>query len=183
MIVNILTTLAAPLKDIKNLLERNCYTVSFYEESNFDGERDLYEGVLIKKGDSIEIVYFTSPPFVIKADKERITLGYLGQESQTYDREEYKNPILEVLLNLNELDRYFKLVSRFGDTYLYRPKGELKDYIDTLQVRFKRGLPQQLEVSGGPDNYAVIRIGEIKPTCGPIKLESLNGKEAKALRR
>ena len=145
---------------------KNCYTIVFWQENYFEGETDTYKGILVRKENEIRIYYFTKPLFYIKADDKYIELGYENGDKEIYDRKDYKNPILEVLLNLNKLDRYFSVEKVEGNLCILKPKGDLKDYIETVKVYIdKKGLPKEIEVLNGADNYSRIFIKSIENSC------------------
>ena len=114
----------------------------------------------------MEIYYYTKPIFFIKADKRYIKLGYKGGDTEIYDRKDYKNPILEVLLNLNRLGDYFETIKVENGTLILKPEGELKNCIDTVKVLIdKRGIPKEIEVVNDPQNFARIYINSLEDVC------------------
>ncbi len=146
----------------------NCYTVLFHQKGVFQGQEEDYRGELIKGGkDRLEVVYYTNPPFEVRVKGFKVTLGYRGQQRETFDRREYKNPVLEILLHLDRLGEVFEIEPKGANRYLLLPKGELSQYLEkVLLYTDSRGYPRRIELFGGPDNYLLIEVEAIKPTCG-----------------
>lgn len=156
----------------KLLPNGDCFTVFFTQKGFFQGEEENYKGVLERfSKDRWKVVYFTNPPFEVSVKGFYITLGYRGEEKQTLDRREYKNPILEVLFHLNRLEELFEINPLNGNRYLLIPKRELSQYVEKAILEVDRdGKPKRIEVFGGEDNYLIIDISKIVPACGGNKI-------------
>ena len=148
---------------------RECYTVFFHQKGVFQGQEEDYRGKLVKKGKNrLEVVYYTSPPFEVEVKGFKVSLGYRGEERETFDRREYKNPLLEVLLHLDHLGELFEIKPLGEGKYLLIPKGKLlSQYLErVILYTDRKGYPTRIELFGGAENYLVIGIEDIEPTCG-----------------
>jgi hypothetical protein len=159
----------------KYLPNWNCFQISFLQRNYFEGEIETYRGYLIKDK-TLKVLYQTEPPFVVEMDNKTVKIGYKGENFQIFDRKEYKNPILEVLFNLNRLGNYFKVVSEKGNFLILKPKKELKNYITDVKVEVLNGTFKYLKVENGEENYTEIYIEKIVPCGGNLKLNSRNGR-------
>ncbi len=137
-----------------------CYTVSFLQKEEFSGHYDIYKGILKKRGRKVEVVYSTSPPFKVLFDGRLVRMGYEGEEFQTFDPKDYPNPVLEILLNLDRLDRIFEVLSCKGNVCILKPKREeLSEYLREVRVSFdKKGYPEKIEADGGEYGKLEIEI-------------------------
>jgi len=161
---------------IENYLPKlGCFKVAFLQTNYFEGDIETYRGIL-KKGKTLKVIYFTNPPFEVFMDKKTVKVGYKDEEPQIFDRKDYKNPILEVLYNLNRLEDYFKVVSKKGNILVLKPLGELENYISDLIVEIKNGKISTLKVENGEENYTEIYILRIEPCKGDLKLNPNNGR-------
>ena len=108
------------------------------------------------------------PPFEVEVKGFKVSLGYRGEERETFDRREYKNPLLEVLLHLDHLGELFQIKPLGEGKYLLIPKGELlSQYLErVILYTDRKGYPTRIELFGGAENYLVIGIEDIEPTCG-----------------
>ena len=152
--------------------KNGCYTVVFHQKRVFEGEEENYNGTLRRLSpDHWKVVYYTNPPFLVSAKGNLITLGYEGDEKETFDRREYKNPVLELLFHLDHLGDIFEIKPLDGNRYLLIPKGELSQYVEKAILQTDpNGNPRRIEVFGGGDNYLVIDILKIEPACGGDKI-------------
>jgi len=170
-------SIATEAKEAVNIhqlsIPKGCFTIFFSQKGVFQGETENYRGYLKKfSNNKWKIVYFTNPPFEVFADKYLITLGYRGEEKETFDRREYKNPILEILFHLNQLGKIFEIKPLGGNKYLLTPKGTLSEYIKkVILYTDAKGEPKRIEVFGGEDNYVIFQILKIEPACGGNKIE------------
>ena len=159
----------------KYLPKFKCFEVTFLQTNYFEGDVETYRGIL-KKGKTLKVIYFTSPPFEVFMDKKTVKVGYKGEESQIFDRKDYKNPILEVLYNLNRLEDYFKVVSKKGNVLILKPLGNLENYISDLIVEIKNGKISTLKVENREENYTEIYILRIEPCKEDLKFNPNNGR-------
>jgi hypothetical protein len=160
---------------LNSFLHKGCYQISFIQRNFFEGETETYRGFLIKNH-ILKIVYFTNPPFIIEMNNSTVKLGYKGEAFQVFDRKEYKNPILEVLYNLSDLSKYFKVVTKKGNFLILEPKNELKKYITDVKVKISDGVVKYLKAEDGGENYTEFYIEKIAPCRENLKLNSRNEK-------
>ena len=145
---------------------KECFSVFFLEKAVFDGEYETYRGVLIKKkNNSWKIIYKTKPVFKIVVTKDTIKMGYEGEESEIFNRKEYKNPILEILFHLENPEKIFEFKPLEKDVFLLIPKGDLANYILRGRLFLKSGKPYIIEVESGEDNHVTILLEKIVPQC------------------
>jgi hypothetical protein len=146
--------------------QTDCFSISFLERVYFDGEYAVYRGVLIKKGNHRwKILYETEPPFKVEITKDTVKMGYEGEELQTFDVKEYKNPILEVLIHLDNPQSIFKFKPQGKDLILLIPKKEISDFISGGRLILKDGKPYIVEVENGEENRVTIVIEKVMPQC------------------
>jgi hypothetical protein len=146
--------------------KNKCFSIFFLERLYFDGEYETYRGVLIKEGNRRwKIIYETSPPFRVEVIGDTVKMGYEGEEFQTFDAKEYKNPVLEILIHLEEPEKLFKFQPAGKDSFTLVPKGEISDYISRGRLILKDGKPYIVEVESGEDNRITIVIEKITPEC------------------
>ena len=150
---------------------KGCFSLSFHQKGVFEGDEEDYNGTLIKLSpDRWKVVYYTDPPFVVSAEGNLITLGYEGEEGETFDRREYRNPVLELLFNLDRLEEIFDIKPLGEGKFLLTPKGELSQYVEKAILQTDAGgRPKRVEVFGGEGNYLLIEILKIEPACGGVK--------------
>ncbi len=157
---------------IISFFHQRCFEIVFSQRGIFENETENYNGTLIKIAPQRwKIVYFTNPPFEVSVRGKIATLGYRGEEKETLNLEEYPNPVLEILLQLDHLREIFEIKPLGGRRFLLIPKGELSQYVEKAVLETdSKGLPKRLEVFGGVDNYLIITVSKIKPACGGDKI-------------
>jgi hypothetical protein len=170
IIIFIFFSTASPSAEVslpKNFIPKgNSFSIFFLERLYFDGEYETYRGVLIKEGNRHwKIIYETSPPFRVEVIGDTVKMGYEGEEFQTFDAKEYKNPVLEILIHLEEPEKLFKFQPAGKDSFTLVPKGEISDYISRGRLILKDGKPYIVEVESGEDNRITIVIEKITPEC------------------
>ena len=170
IIIFIFFSSASPSTEVslpKNFIPKgNCFSIFFLERLYFDGEYETYRGVLIKEGNRHwKIIYETSPPFRVEVIGDTVKMGYEGEEFQTFDAKEYKNPVLEILIHLEEPEKLFKFQPAGKDSFTLIPKGEISDYISRGRLILKDGKPYIVEVESGEDNRITIVIEKVTPEC------------------
>ena len=133
-----------------------CFEVSFIQIGSFEGERDTYSGILISNGTQKRLIYLTNPPFEVYFDGTYLKMGYKGQDFQTFRADEYPNPILGILLHLNNLKKVFNLKKCFSDYCVLKPKPPINEYLKEVKVFFKNGIIKDIVANGG--NYGKVEI-------------------------
>jgi len=145
---------------------KECFSVFFVEKAVFDGEYKTYRGVFIKtKENSWKIIYETKPVFKIVVTGDTIQLGYEGEDSEIFDRREYKNPILEILFHLENPEKIFEFKPLGKDAFLLIPKGDLANYIRRGKLFLRNEKPYIIEIESGEDNRVTILLENIVPQC------------------
>jgi hypothetical protein len=154
-------------KSFETLKKSQCYTIFFRQKNIFLDKIRLYKGFLVKTSKKIEIVYLTNPPFLIKFDGNYIILGYEGRKKQIYPAKKYKNPILSILINFDNLDNLFIQKDCKQNWCTLIPSKNLKKVIKSVKVSFKNGKPYKLEIYGDRRgrNKVLITIDRISFTC------------------
>jgi outer membrane lipoprotein-sorting protein len=143
----------------KTFIEKiqSCYQgkVLFEQENQFAGSVDYYTAQMEKKDGLYRVIYFTQPPFVVVYKNGLVTVGYEGEEKQTFELSQYPNPILKILFNLPRLEDYFEIIPRSEYIFLLKPKTEdLKEVLTEAVVYFdpKTRLLKRIFLSAGEDN-------------------------------
>ncbi len=170
-VVNIIIILAITNISFSNEIKtffktlKGCLKVYFSEEVVFDGEYQTYKGLMIKGENQIRIFYQTQPPFKVVVSGDTVKIGYEGEESEIFNRKEYKNPILEILFHLENPEKIFEFKPLGKDVFLLIPKGDLANYILRGKLFLRNGKPYIIEVESGEDNHVTILLEKIVPQC------------------
>jgi len=133
-----------------------CLKVSFIQKQEFEDSVDIYSGVLIVNGTKKEILYLTQPPFKVVYDGTYIRMGYEGEDFQTFDAKDYPNPILDILLNIDNLRKVFKVKRCSSNWCILEPKPPLNEYLEWVKVYFSNGRIEEITAEGG--DYGKVEI-------------------------
>ncbi len=137
-----------------------CFKTSFVQIVTFEGEKEIYSGILISKEAQKKLIYLTKPPFEIFFDGTYLKMGYKGEGFQTFKADEYPNPILGILLHLNDLIKVFKLETCSPNFCVLKPKSPLSDYLKRVKVFFRKGVIKKIVADG--EDYGVVKIFILK---------------------
>ncbi len=149
---------------LDNFVSQKCLTLQFLEKSVFEDEIERYEGFLIRKGENICIVYPESD-FVVLKTSERVKIKN-GNEEETYDLEEFPNPLLKILFYIDDWRDIFIVRKKTNGVFKLIPKDEaLKENISHILVKMKGDTPDVIEIYSDPTNYVVFKILKTEKSC------------------
>ncbi|NPB05426.1 MAG: hypothetical protein GXO08_03495 [Aquificae bacterium] len=165
---------AATERGLFELTRSPCLEVDFVQRSFFGSSVETYEGTLIKRGNLVRVVYRTEPPFRVVYDGRTVELGYAGERPQRFKPEDYPNPVLTVLLNLDRLERVFFAEGCVREGAVLRcslrPGDEgVEPYLKRVEVTLERGRPLEVLAEGeeyGRVEFKVLRWNDRCPSEG-----------------
>jgi hypothetical protein len=151
---------------VKKFKNSPCLKVDFFQRNTFHGKVRSYEGLLVKRGKTLRVVYFTSPPFEVSYDGEFVRVGYAGEKGRTYRADRYPNPLVRVLTNLDRWDELFEVKSCGESSCVLIPKKSLRG-VKRLVVFGKNGALEGFEVWGDRrgKNRVFIRVRRMVEGC------------------
>jgi hypothetical protein len=152
-------------KFVYQLNNKTFWTLYFFQTNYFVGEYDYYSGRLLKKSPSHYIViYDTAPPFIVDYQKNIITVGYKNQEKERFNINEYPNPLLRVLFNIDKLDKFFRIDYKGNCFYILYPKEtSLQQVVNYVKVYLSpSGLLKRIEIFSSEDNKVILDIESIQ---------------------
>jgi hypothetical protein len=143
-----------------------CYKLKFVQINSFLKRKEVYTGTLKYSVKGIQIIYNTQPPFIIRTEGNYILLGYKGQTPRVFKKDKIPNPLLSLLLNLDRLDIFFKVIYCKSNYCLLKPKGFLKRRIKEVDVLLNNNFVKELVLRGrGKRNIVRIKIENFTTIC------------------
>jgi len=163
--VHIAVAIQKETSPLDKFVSNSCLTLEFSETSVFDDDIEKFSGILIRNGKTFCILYPDNNFTVLKIHNEvRIKDG---DETDTYDLDEFPNPLLKILFYIDKWKDFFEIYELNGGTvFKLIPKDEnLKDTVAYILVKIKGKTPEVIKIVSDPTNYVVFKILKTSESC------------------
>jgi hypothetical protein len=162
--IQLISAFSVELTDLDRFITKQCLSLKFFEKSVFEDEVENYAGILIRKGKTLCILYPENDFGVLKTPREVRVKS--GKDIETYDLEEFPNPLLKMLFFIDKWKEFFEVKQISEDIYKLIPKDEnLKETVSHILVKMKGETPEVIKIVADSTNYVVFEILKTSEGC------------------